>query len=248
MSHYDELACERRSLPSSTPFQRARLPASTCPVAVLCCRRHAKRQPPRRRRFRPRHLAGNPGDPNKHMAARHRSARSHRRRAQAVREPADREAAQRAYSRLSATAPIAAIPSPPPKQFRRPARSTRQTDRTRTRGAGSDSTRFISCFSSPMPSSTPHSDLFDDTAVVQTTRIESYLFFAAELRAATTPARQLSDIRPRRSTSRSPCRRSSYSGTATRISLGIIHRRLHKRDSGQGCPGKGHAHQGHRLR
>ena len=51
-------------------------------------------------------------------------------------------------------------------------------------------------------------DLFDDPQCVDTTRIDSYLFFAAELPAGRYTRTELATHRPRHQQAACPCRRS----------------------------------------
>ena len=74
-----------------------------------------------------------------------------------------------------------------------------------------------------------HGDLFADQNVIETTKIESYLFFAAELPAGHYPRATLSAlVRAINKPLPMPALVLFRHGDA--ISIGIIHRRLHKRD------------------
>jgi hypothetical protein len=74
-----------------------------------------------------------------------------------------------------------------------------------------------------------HGDMFDDARVVQTTKIESYLFFAVELTSGQYTRIELSTlVRAINKPLPMPALILFRHGDA--VSLGIIHRRLHKRD------------------
>jgi hypothetical protein len=74
-----------------------------------------------------------------------------------------------------------------------------------------------------------HGDLFADQSVIETTKIESYLFFAAELPAGHYPRATFSAlVRAINKPLPMPALVLFRHGDA--ISIGIIHRRLHKRD------------------
>lgn len=74
-----------------------------------------------------------------------------------------------------------------------------------------------------------HTDMFDDAHAVQATRIESYLFFAAELPAGQYTRTALSTL-VRIINKPLPMPALVLFRHGDTVSLGIIHRRLHKRD------------------
>ena len=75
-----------------------------------------------------------------------------------------------------------------------------------------------------------HGDLFDDTAAVQTTRIESYLFFAAELPPGAYNRTDLATL-VRAINKPLPMPALVLLRHGDTVSLGLIHRRLNKRDT-----------------
>jgi len=74
-----------------------------------------------------------------------------------------------------------------------------------------------------------HADMFDDSNAVQTTKIESYLFFAAELAPGHYTRTALSTL-VRAVNKPLPMPALVLFRYGDNVSLGIIHRRLHKRD------------------
>lgn len=74
-----------------------------------------------------------------------------------------------------------------------------------------------------------HRDMFDDAKAVQETKIESYLFFAAELPPGQYPRSTLSTL-VRAINKPLPMPALVLFRHGGTVSLGIIHRRLHKRD------------------
>jgi hypothetical protein len=74
-----------------------------------------------------------------------------------------------------------------------------------------------------------HGDMFDDAKAVQATRIESYLFFAAELPPGRYTRSALSTL-VRAVNKPLPMPALVLFRHGDTVSLGIIHRRLHKRD------------------
>jgi adenine-specific DNA-methyltransferase len=120
------------------------------------------------------------------------------------------------------------LPIATPAQFRAQLDPTNKlTDREREALDGLQSIHLL--FQLSDAELTAHGDLFDDPSAVQTTKIESYLFFAADLPSGQYTRTALSTL-VRAINKPLPMPALVLFRHGDSISIGIIHRRLHKRD------------------
>jgi adenine-specific DNA-methyltransferase len=121
------------------------------------------------------------------------------------------------------------LPIATPTQFRAQLDPTNKlTDREREALDGLQSLHLL--FQLSDAELTAHGDLFDDPSAVHTTKIESYLFFAADLPPGQYTRTALSTL-VRAINKPLPMPALVLFRHDDAISIGIIHRRLHKRDT-----------------
>jgi hypothetical protein len=121
------------------------------------------------------------------------------------------------------------LPIATPAQFRAQLDPTNKlTDREREALDGLQSLHLL--FQLSDAELTAHGDLFDDPSAVHTTKIESYLFFAADLPPGQYTRTALSTL-VRAINKPLPMPALVLFRHGDSISIGIIHRRLHKRDN-----------------